>query len=577
MTAYLVTTTTTIKQNVFRCDVGARFHLIYLLKLKNMKKILLTIIMLLVLLPVAMCADGVADYNVVPLPGNVDMQRGAPFVLDSATTVVYPAGSEEMERNARFLVDYISETTGIKINATTHKSKNSIHLFIDKSVSGGETYHLVVGKKGVALSACSPKGIFYGIQTLRKALPVAHAKSVILPAAVINDAPRFGYRGMMLDCSRHFFSVDFVKRFIDMLALHNMNVMHWHLTDDQGWRIEIKKYPRLSEVASRRTGTTVGFNSMADDSTEYGGCYTQDEARQIVEYARQRFITVIPEIDMPGHMKAALTAYPELGCTGGPYEVGHRWGIYVDVLCLGNEKVYQFCEDVLSELMDIFPSQYIHIGGDETPTKRWSACPKCQALAKEHSLAASKMQGYFTNRIEKFVNSRGRRIIGWDEILEGDINQSATIMSWRGTANGEKASELGHDVIMSPTSHCYFDFQQTDKNVKYEPTLCNGFISVEKVYNFEPCPDSLSVAAKRHMLGVQANVWTEYITCPQSLEYQVLPRMAALCEVQWTNGSKDFGAFKQRLDRHVSFYDLYHWNYAKHLWPERIVTPWVDN
>lgn len=542
-----------------------------------MKKYLFLILAMLMLADVSLQAANTVDYNVVPLPHSITLQKGSPFVANADTRVVYVSGNEAMERNARFLAGYVAEATGLRLATSTKASGNAVRLVIDKKIKGDEAYTIKVSKKEVVIAGHTEKGVFYGIQTLRKSLPIAKASTVEFPAVAISDEPRFGYRGMMLDCSRHFFTVDFVKQYIDMLALHNMNVFHWHLSDDQGWRIEIKKYPRLASVASKRTGTTVGFNTVVDDSTEYGGYYTQDDAREIVEYARQRYITVIPEIDMPGHMKAALTAYPELGCTGGPYEVGHRWGIYADVLCLGNEKVYQFCEDVLAELMDIFPSQYIHIGGDETPTKRWEACQKCQAVAKSHGLTAKNMQGYFTNRIEKFVNAHGHRIIGWDEILEGDINQSATIMSWRGTANGEKASEKGHDVIMSPTSYCYFDFQQTDKDVKYEPTLCNGFISVEKVYGFEPCPETLSDAAKRHIIGVQANVWTEYITCPQTVEYQVLPRMAALSEVQWTDGKKDFGAFKARLDRHVGIYELNHWNYAKHLWPNRIVSPWVEN
>lgn len=316
---------------------------------------------------------------------------------------------------------------------------------------------------------------------------------------------------------------------------------------------------------------------MVDDQREYGGFYTQDQAREIVEYARQRYITVIPEIDMPGHMKAALAAYPELGCTGGPYEVGHRWGIYLDVLCLGNEKIYAFCEDVLKELSDIFPAEFVHIGGDETPTERWAECPKCQAVAKEHGLTAKTLQGYFTNRMERFLNQNGKRIIGWDEILEGDINQSATIMSWRGTANGEKAAEKGHDVIMSPTTYCYFDFCQTDTSTLYEPSPRDGFISVEKVYGYEPLAEGMSEKAKSHILGVQANVWTEYLTCPQAVEYYSLPRMSALSEVQWSSAPKDFGAFKQRLTRMTSLFKLCGYTYAHHLWPEEMISPWEDN
>ncbi len=542
-----------------------------------MKKIIVSILFMLAAVPCMMSAADVADYNVVPLPSSIQNVKGEAFVVNANTRVVYPAGNADLQRDAEFLAEYIHEATNIKVSVDTKVSKNCIRLAIDSKIQGEEAYQLSVDKKGIVIAGSTGKGVFYGVQTLRKSLPIGKMEAVELPAVKIADAPRFGYRGMMLDCSRHFFSIGFVKKFINMLALHNMNVMHWHLTDDQGWRIEIKKYPRLTTIGSKRSGTVVGHNSMADDSLEYGGFYTQEEAREIVRYAAERYITVIPEIDMPGHMKAALAAYPELGCTGGPYEVGHRWGIYTDVLCLGNEKVYDFCQDVLAELMDIFPSNYIHIGGDETPTTRWQACAKCQAVAKEHGLNAKNMQGYFTNRIEKFVNSRQHSIIGWDEILEGDINESATIMSWRGTQNGEKASEKGHDVIMSPTTYCYFDFQQTDKEVKYEPSLCNNCITVEKLYGFEPCPDNLSEAAKKHMLGVQANVWTEYITCPSTLEYYIMPRMAALAEVQWVNGAKDFEAFKTRLTRLTNTYELYHWNYAKHLWPERMVSPWIEN
>ena len=545
-----------------------------------MKKSLIAIIFVLALLPSMMLAAGKADYNVVPLPNSIHAVKGEPFVLTASSRIVCTATDEAMRRNAQFLSDYIFQTTGLRLAVVTeakNAAKNSIRLAVDKKLQGDEAYSLTVDKRSVAVSGGSAKGVFYGIQTLRKSLPVGRAEAVELPAVRIADAPRFGYRGMMLDCSRHFFTVDFIKKYLDLMALHNMNTFHWHLTDDQGWRIEIKKYPRLTSVGSKRSGTVVGFNSMVDDSVEYGGYYTQDQAREIVEYARQRYITVIPEIDMPGHMKAALAAYPELGCTGGPYEVGHRWGIYLDVFCLGNEKVFDFCEDVLAELTDIFPAEYIHIGGDETPTERWQVCPKCQALAKAQGLTAKTLQGYFTNRIEKFINSRGRRIIGWDEILEGKINQSATIMSWRGTENGEVAAEKGHDVIMSPTTYCYFDYCQADSMRQYEPSPRDGFINVEKVYGFEPCPAAMSETAKKHMLGVQANVWTEYLACPGAVEYYSLPRMSALSEVQWSTAKKDFGGFKIRLKRFTSFLRLGNYTYAHHLWPEEMVMPWEDN
>ena len=519
-----------------------------------------------------------ADYNVVPLPNSVTMTGGEPFELTPSTTVAYPEGNKDMERNAQFLARYVNDATRMTLSVVPGKAKKGIRLVLDKKVSGEEAYTIMVDKKGVTIAGSTPKGVFYGVQTLRKSLPVGAATVVRLPSVKISDSPRFVHRGMMLDCSRHFFPLEFVKRYIDLIAMHNMNVFHWHLSDDQGWRIEIKKYPELTIKGSRRSGTVIGYNTALDDSIPYGGYYTQEQAREIVEYARQRYVTVIPEIDMPGHMLAALATYPELGCTGGPYEVGHRWGIYKDVLCVGNDKIYDFCEGVLDEIMQIFPSKLIHIGGDETPTEVWDKCPKCIKRAEDNNMTVKQVQSYFTSRIEKYVNSRGRRIIGWDEILGGDISQSAVIQSWRDTKHGRIAAEAGHDVIMSPTSHCYFDYSQADeKNSKYEPTLCGGYIPVEKVYAFEPCDENLSESSRPHILGVQANIWAEYLLYPNQVEYQALPRMAALAEVQWTSGKKDYQAFLKRLNRLVSFYDLYKLTYAKHLWPDRITSPWEYN
>lgn len=519
-----------------------------------------------------------ADYNVVPLPNSVTMTGDEPFELTPSTTVAYPEGNKDMERNAQFLAKYVNDAIGMTLSVVPGKAKKGIRLVLDKKVSGEEAYTIMVDKKGVTIAGSTPKGVFYGVQTLRKSLPVGTATVVRLPSVKISDSPRFVHRGMMLDCSRHFFPLEFVKRYIDLIAMHNMNVFHWHLSDDQGWRIEIKKYPELTIKGSRRSGTVIGYNTALDDSIPYGGYYTQEQAREIVEYARQRYVTVIPEIDMPGHMLAALATYPELGCTGGPYEVGHRWGIYKDVLCVGNEKIYDFCEGVLDEIMQIFPSKLIHIGGDETPTEVWEKCHKCIKRAEDNNMTVKQVQSYFTSRIEKYVNSRGRRIIGWDEILGGDISQSAVIQSWRDTKHGRIAAEAGHDVIMSPTSHCYFDYSQADeKNSKYEPTLCGGYIPVEKVYAFEPCDENLPESSRPHILGVQANIWAEYLLYPNQVEYQALPRMAALAEVQWTSGKKDYQAFLKRLNRLVSFYDLYKLTYAKHLWPDRITSPWEYN
>ena len=511
-------------------------------------------------------ASSVADYKVVPMPREITTTAKKDFMLTAATPIVYPEGNADLKRNAEFLAQYIREVTGIQVSTTTSKSKNAITLSLNKKMKEDEGYVITVTNKGITVTGKTPNGIFYGIQTLRKSLPTEKTDSQItFPGVVIKDAPRFGYRGGMLDCGRHFFPLDFVKKYIDLLALHNMNVFHWHLSEDQGWRIEIKKYPKLTEVGSVRSETVIGHNSDVYDGVPHGGFYTQDQAREIVKYAADRYITVIPEIDMPGHMLAAMASYPELGCTGGPYKVQTSWGVFDDVLCLGNEKTYQFCQDVLGELIDIFPSKLINIGGDESPRVRWEKCPKCQKVMKDHNLPVKKLQGYFTNRIEKFVNSKGRSIIGWDEILDGDINQSATVMSWRGVAPGIKAAKRGHDVVMSPTTYAYFDYYQTDKKAS-EPLLIGGNLPIEKTYSFDPLPDTLSVDVRNHIIGVQANLWTEYIAYPNLAEYQLLPRLAAISEIQWSDKKKDFPEFKERLTRFVRFYDLYDYVYAKHLW-----------
>ena len=520
----------------------------------------------------AMSADDnrVADYNVIPLPQEVTLTQKGAFVLTGATPIVYPEGDEQLKNDAQFLSDYIADVTALRLTTTSAKVKNAITLRLNKKVQSKEGYVITVDKKGVVIEGATAAGVFYGVQTLRKSIPVDKSLTeVTLPAVMLKDAPRFGYRGVMLDCARHYFPVKFVKQFIDLIAMHNMNVFHWHLTDDQGWRIEVKKYPDLAKIGSVREKTVLGHNSDVFDDTPYGGYYTQEEAREIVKYAADRFITVIPEIDMPGHMIAALAAYPDMGCTGGPYKVSPIWGIMPDVLCLGNEKTYQFCEDVLSEMMDIFPSEYIHLGGDETPNVRWKECPKCKALMAKENLTPGKLQGYFTNRIEKFVNSKGRRIIGWDEILDGDINQSATIMSWRGTAPGARGAKMGHDVIMSPSSHVYFDYYQTRQGESQweEPLLIGGNLPIERTYSLEPVPEGADAETASHIIGVQGNLWTEYIAGPSLAEYQVLPRMGALSEVQWRpQGQKDFENYKMRQTKMLKLYDAYGLVYAKHMW-----------
>ena len=526
---------------------------------------------------VSMCVSSVyadnaeADYHVVPLPESIKISGGKPFILNASSDIVYAHGDSLLKRNAIFLAEYVKKSVGLSLVVQSHslKSDGNIFLRIDKKINGDEAYKIEIDKHNIIVSGKTANGVFYGIQTLRKSLPIIqHAENVVMPAAMISDTPRFAYRGMMLDVARHFFPVDFVKEYIDLLALHNMNTFHWHLTDDQGWRIEIKKYPLLTKIGSIRKHTTLGRNSSLDDNTPYGGFYTQQQARDIVEYAKERYITVIPEIDMPGHMLGALAAYSELGCTGGPYQVSGNWGVFDDILCAGNEKTYQFIQDVMDELMDIFPSKYIHLGGDEAPKTRWTTCEKCQGKIKSLGIkgdkectAENRLQGYLVSRIEKYLNQKGRKIIGWDEILEGDVQKSATIMSWRGVDGGIKASRLGHDAIMTPVSYCYFDYYQTDKTWN-EPLLIGGNLNIEKTYSYQPVPDSLTAAEKKHIIGVQGNLWTEYIVCPSLAEYQVLPRMAALSEVQWMQyDKKNYPDFRKRLTRLLQIYKLYGYKY----------------
>lgn len=514
----------------------------------------------------------VADYRVVPLPQAIQVSEGTPFVLDEDVCILYPKENADMKRNAEFLAQYVKESTGKELKILEgSEGENAIVLKLGLKSDNPEAYQLKVGAEGVVISAPTEAGVFYGIQTLRKSLPVVQNAKIVLPQVVVNDQPRFGYRGMMLDVSRHFFALDSIKRYIDLLALHNINRFHWHLSDDQGWRIEIKKYPELTEIGSKRTETVIGHNTGKYDGIPYGGFFTQEEAREVVAYAKDRYITVIPEIDMPGHMQAALTAYPELGCTGGPYEVWRMWGVSDNVLCAGNDKTLKFIEGVLSEIIEIFPSEYIHVGGDECPKTKWKTCPKCQAKIKalklkggKHS-AEERLQSYFIAHAEKFLNGHGRQIIGWDEILEGGLAPNATVMSWRGMEGGTEAARTGHQAIMVPTSYLYFDYYQA-KDTKNEPMAIGGYVPIEKVYSFEPVSAALKDEEKKFIIGTQANLWTEYITSFRQVEYMVLPRMDALSEVQWTSpDKKDYQDFLSRMPKMFAIYDQYGFNYAKHL------------
>ena len=523
-----------------------------------------------------------ANYQVIPLPQEVALSQESPFNLNDGTIIAYPEHNELLKRNAEFLAEYISQSTGHTLQTEalapgSEAPKGAITLGLDPAIGNREGYVLTVKADRVTLNGQTENGVFYGIQTLRKSIPAeTKATSILLPAGSIQDEPRFSYRGMHLDVGRHFFPIEFVKKYIDLLALHNMNTFHWHLTEDQGWRIEIKKYPKLTEIGAWRDRTVIGRNTEEYDNTRYGGFYTQEQAKEIVKYAGERYITVIPEVDLPGHMLAALAAYPEMGCTGGPYEVCPHWGVFEDVLCIGNEKSMQFLEDVMAEIIDIFPSKYIHIGGDEAPRTRWEKCPKCQARIRTEKLKADKnhtaedrLQSYCMTRIEKLLNSKGRQIIGWDEILEGDVAPNATVMSWRGSAGGIKAAQLGHDVIMTPNDYCYFDYYQSE-DTRHEPFAIGGFVPLEKVYSLNPTA-SLTEEQAKHILGTQANLWTEYIPTSEQVEYMVLPRMAALAEVQWTQPEKkDFKDFTKRLARLMKFYQRDGFNYAKHVFDLKV-------
>lgn len=516
-----------------------------------------------------------SDYEIIPKPLDVNCKGDASFLLKDGVAVIYPENNQKMQDNAEFLVDYVEKQTGVKL--TSHAGMpvdGAICLTLDLSDDNAEAYKLIVNDKRVCISGASEAGVFYGIQTLRKSLPVAQDINVNLSAVEIYDKPRFAYRGAMLDVARHFYTVDEVKTFIDMLALHNINLFHWHLTDDQGWRIEIKKYPKLMSVASERKETVVGrWYSGIYDGKPYGGYYTQDELRDVIDYAAKRHITIIPEVDLPGHMQAALTAYPELGCTGGPYEVRTIWGVSQDVLCVGNDFTLQFVKDVLSEVADIFPSEYIHIGGDECPKVRWEKCPKCQERIKSLGLKSDakhtkeqRLQSYMIQEAAKYLKEKGKRIIGWTEILEGGLVPDATLMSWIGESGGIEAAHQHHDVIMTPNTYLYFDYYQS-KKVEDEPLAIGGYLPIEKTYNYEPMPKELTKEEQQYIKGVQANLWTEYIPVFSQVQYMVLPRLGAAAEVQWTDPSKkDYKDFLRRVPHLVAVYDCYGWNYATHVY-----------
>lgn len=548
-----------------------------------MKKVINIIALALLFVSCSMKAkESETTINVIPYPQSVEVGKGtfkgagANFNCDQAID----AKSQEIIKEFADKITYVSGricSYATPVGLAKDCAKVKGFIFLKDANLAEEEYSIDITKANCIVRASSYNGFLYAIQTLKQLTSVNifgnepnPAEKFLFPCVKIQDKPRFGYRGMHLDCSRHFFSVEEVKKYLDIMALYKLNRFHWHLTDDQGWRVEIKKYHRLTEIGAFRNGTVIKKDWGSNDGVRYGGYYTQEQMKDIVAYAGKLGIVVIPEIDLPGHMMGALAGYPELGCTGGPYEVWTRWGISEQVLCPGKEAMFSFLEDVFTELMDIFPSEYIHIGGDECPKTEWEKCPACQARIKQlgikadgHHSAEQFLQSYVTARVQKFLNDHGRRIIGWDEVLEGELAEGATVMSWRGTEGGIKASAMGFDVIMTPNTYCYFDYYQSEDQDK-EPFGIGGFLPWDKVYSYEPL-EGLNDSQQKHILGVQANLWTEYVATPEHLEYMLLPRMNALSEVQWcVPENKDIERFKAAMEAEsFKIFDILGYNYRK--------------
>lgn len=508
----------------------------------------------------------VGSWQIVPLPEQVKEVEAAPFKITAKTTIYYAAGDEKQKKDAEFLASHIKEVTGIEVKTTDRLEKKQIRLALNSGDPKSEAYSLVVNKAGITISATSHVGIFYGIQSVMKALPITHnknvknaknvksVKSVSLPAVEVKDAPRFAYRAFMIDVGRHYFSVPYLKKLIDVFAMHNINYFHWHLTEDQGWRLEIKKYPMLTQIGSKRKETILPTNKNEFDGVPVSGYYTQDEAREIVKYAADRYITVIPEVDMPGHMLAALASYPELGCTGGPYEVATRFGVFEDVLCAGKAKTLQFAKDVMNEIMDIFPSTYIHIGGDECPKNRWKTCENCQKKIEELGIQElpkhskeEQLQTWFMGEIEKLIRDRGRKMMGWDEILAGTPSKDITVCGWTSVNASIRSAREGHPTIVAPITNFYFSNPRINK--------IEGIPSIQRVYGLEPCSDKLTPAEQKNIIGAEGCIWTEWVKDAEKLEWELLPRLAALSEVQWT--AKDKRNLENFLPRMLHMQDLY--------------------
>ncbi|RYD95110.1 MAG: beta-N-acetylhexosaminidase [Sphingobacteriales bacterium] len=508
-----------------------------------------------------------AQVNITPQPAALTMGTGN-MLINSKTAIVLQGSG--LQRSADFLQNYIRSIYGLQLNIVDasntggYKTREATIVLnferMDKPIPGA--YNMNISEKNVYITGDNEQGVFYGIQTLIQLLPLVKSQALSIPQLSITDYPRFAYRGMHLDVSRHFFPVSFVKKYIDYLAYHKLNNFHWHLTDDQGWRIEIKKYPKLTQIGSCRDQTLVGrFGSDKYDGEKYCGFYTQDQIKEVVQYAADRYINVIPEIEMPGHAMAAIAAYPELSCTPNePKKVAQTWGVFDDVFC-PSETTFTFLQNVMDEVIQLFPSTYVHIGGDECPKTAWKNSAFCQQLMKEKGLKDEHaLQSYFIQRMEKYINNKGRKIIGWDEILEGGLAPNATVMSWTGENGGIAAAKQQHDAIMTPTGWMYFDYNQTKNE---DSVSIGGYIPLEKVYNYEPVPKELDASQAKYILGAQANLWSEYITNPSKVEYLLFPRLTALSEVQWTPANKKtYKDFETRLPGIFKRYELWGANYS---------------
>ena len=506
------------------------------------------------------------NFAIIPKPLEISLGTGS-FILDKNCNFQFDETNMEVSRIAGFLKEYLENFYNLKFDKTPGEKTIQFKI-ISSSNLGKEGYLLKVSEKSVVLVASEPHGLFYAMQTLKQMLPVETQNGKLeIPVTDIKDQPRFAWRGNMLDVGRHFFPVSFIKKYIDILAMYKINTFHWHLTEDQGWRIEIKKYPLLTEISHWRDETMLGHygSNQGMDGIGYGGFYTQDQTREIVRYATERYITVVPEIEMPGHSSAALAAYPILGCTGGPYKVQGTWGVHKDVYCAGKEETFEFLKNVLDEVLEIFPSEFIHVGGDECPKDAWKQCDACQKRIKENGLKDEhELQSWFISRMDKYLASKGRRLLGWDEILEGGLAPGATVMSWRGEKGGIEAAKQKHDVVMSPNSFMYIDYYQS-RDKENEPLAIGGFLPVEKVYEYEPLPAELSADETKYILGVQTNLWTEYVATTKKAEYMLLPRLQAEAEVGWTSKeNKNFEDFEKRLETDYKRLEKMNINFRDH-------------